>query len=206
MLVLRLGIQSCFIKETTCPSTAPELFYSSLVFVCLSLLAWAIIFLGYLIPFIFVAMLLARNGYFPNGSPTSSRGVMGGRRTRHSLLGNGRISGIVGEVMPNHLSNPAPHGTLDRLRVVLLNELPDSYQKECCVSASCVILCRLSCVLILAILSYLGNPLSITNKIRYAWWNTKKGKSSLLHLVITSSTNDVAKSGSNYLARVLFAG
>lgn len=137
MLVLRLGIQSCFIKETTCPSTAPELFYSSLVFVCLSLLAWAIIFLGYLIPFIFVAMLLTRNGYFPNGSPTSSRGVMGGRRTRHSLLGNGRISGIVGEVMPNHLSNPAPHGTLDRLRVVLLNELPDSYQKECCVSGSC---------------------------------------------------------------------
>jgi len=112
-------------------TTAPELFYASLVFVCLSLLAWATIFLGYLIPFVFVAILLTHNGYFPNGDITSSRGVMGGRRTR---IGTGRISGMVGEIMPNHLSNPAPAATLDRLRVVMLNEFPSSYAKECCVS------------------------------------------------------------------------
>ena len=130
MLVLRLGIQSVFIKETTCSNTAPELFYSSLVFICLSLLAWATICLGYLIPFVFVAILLTHNGYFPNGELTSRRGVMGGRRTR---IGNGRISGMVGEAMPNHLSNPSPDGTIDRLTVILPEEIPDSYQKECAI-------------------------------------------------------------------------
>lgn len=93
MFVLRLGAKSVYVSESTCSSTAPELFYASLVFVCLSLLAWATIFLGYLIPFVFVAILLTRNGYFPNGDITSSRGVMGGRRTR---IGTGRISGMVG--------------------------------------------------------------------------------------------------------------
>ena len=132
MLVLRLGVRSVFISETTCSNTAPELFYASLVFVCLSLLAWAIIILGYLIPFCFVAVLLTRNGYFPNGEVTSSRGVMGGRRAR---IGTGRISGIVGEVFPNTYSNPAPPGCVEQLRVVLLHEFPDSYQKECCVSS-----------------------------------------------------------------------
>ena len=137
MFVLRLGAKSVYVSESTCSSTAPELFYASLVFVCLSLFAWATIFLGYLIPFVFVAILLTRNGYFPNGDITSSRGVMGGRRTR---IGNGRLSGMVGEIMPNHLSNPAPPATLDRLRVVMLNEFPSSYQKECCVSDSCLYL------------------------------------------------------------------
>ena len=134
MLVLRLGVRSVFITESTCSSTAPELFYASLVFVCLSLMACAIIILGYLIPFCFVAVLLTRNGYFPNGDIASSRGVMGGRRAR---IGTGRISGIVGEVFPNTCSNPAPPGCVDRLRVVLLHEFPDSYQRECCVSANC---------------------------------------------------------------------
>ena len=139
MLVLRLGIQSVFIKETTCSNTAPELFYSSLVFICLSLLAWATICLGYLIPFVFVAILLTHNGYFPNGELTSRRGVMGGRRTR---IGNGRISGMVGEAMPNHLSNPSPDGTIDRLTVILPEEIPDSYQKECAICLMEYILCR----------------------------------------------------------------
>mmetsp|Transcript_22094 Transcript_22094/g.46600 ORF Transcript_22094/g.46600 Transcript_22094/m.46600 type:complete len:1058 (+) Transcript_22094:244-3417(+) len=130
MLVLRLGVRSVFITESTCSSTAPELFYASLIFVCLSMMAWAIILLGYLIPFCFVAILLTRNGYFPNGDIASSRGVMGGRRAR---IGTGRISGFVGEVFPNTCSNPAPPGTADRLRMVLLHELPDSYQKECCI-------------------------------------------------------------------------
>jgi len=130
MVVLRLGVRSVFISESTCYSTAPELFYASLVFVCLSLLAWATIILGYLIPFFFVAVLLTRNGYFPNGNISSSRGVMGGRRAR---IGTGRINGIVGEVFPNTYSNPAPPGCVERLRVVLLHEFPDSYQKECCI-------------------------------------------------------------------------
>jgi len=123
-------VRSVFISESTCSRTAPELFYASLVFVCLSLMAWAIILLGYLIPFCFVAVLLTRNGYFPDGDIASSRGVMGGRRAR---IGTGRISGIVGEVFPNTCSNPAPPGCVDKLRVVLLNEFPVSYQRECCI-------------------------------------------------------------------------
>lgn len=130
VLVLRMGVRSVFITEQTCSSTAPELFYASLIFVCLSLVAWATILLGYLIPFCFVAVLLTRNGYFPNGDIASSRGVMGGRRAR---IGTGRISEIVGEVFPNTYSNPAPPGCVERLRVVLLHEFPDSYQKECCI-------------------------------------------------------------------------
>mmetsp|Transcript_5501 Transcript_5501/g.12552 ORF Transcript_5501/g.12552 Transcript_5501/m.12552 type:complete len:1076 (+) Transcript_5501:178-3405(+) len=130
MLVLRLGVRSVFISESTCSSTAPEFFYVSLVFVCLSLFAWATILLGYLIPFCFVAVLLTRNGYFPNGDIASSRGVMGGRRAR---IGTGRISGIVGEVFPNTYSNPAPPGCVEKLRVVLLHEFLDSYQRECCI-------------------------------------------------------------------------
>lgn len=130
MLLLRMGIQSVFIREQTCSSTAPELFYASLVFLCLSLAAWAMIFLGYMIPFVFVAILLWRNGYFPNGPVNSSRGVMGGRRAR---IGTGRISEMVGEAFPNTYTNPAPSGCVERLRVVFLNEFPDSYQKECCI-------------------------------------------------------------------------
>ena len=129
--VLMIGVQSVFVTRSTCYTTAPELFYASLVFVCLSLMAWAIIILGYLIPFCFVAMLLTRNGYFPNGGVLSQQGVMGGRRAR---IGTGRISGIVGEVFPNTCSNPAPPECVDRLRVVLLHEFPSSYRKECCVS------------------------------------------------------------------------
>ena len=131
MFVLRTGVRSVCIADTTCDDTAPELFYASVVFIGLSLLAWATILCGYLIPFFFVAFLLTRNGYFPNGNLTSSRGVMGGRRAR---IGTGRISEMVGEAFPNTVSNPAPAGTVEALPVVFLNEFPESYQKECCVS------------------------------------------------------------------------
>lgn len=123
-----MGIRSVF-TGSSCSGTAPELFYASLVFVCLSLVAWATIILGYLIPLIFVAFLLTRNNYFPNDDIATSRGATGGRR--------GRIGGFVGEVFPNTYSNPAPPGCVEQLRVIFLAEFPDSYQKECCVS-----LCR----------------------------------------------------------------
>jgi hypothetical protein len=59
LLVLRLGIQSVFMSpNSTCPSTAPELYQSSAVFVSLSIAAWSTILLGYLVPFCFVATLL----------------------------------------------------------------------------------------------------------------------------------------------------
>ena len=114
---------------SSCSGTAPDLFYASLVFVCLSLVAWALIILGYLIPLIFVAVLLSRNNYFPDGDISSSREATRGRR--------GRIGGFVGEVLPNTYSNPAPPGSVEKLRIILLAEFPDSYQRECCVSLCC---------------------------------------------------------------------
>ena len=128
MLVLRMGVRSVF-TGSSCSGTAPDLFYASFVFVCLSLVAWALIILGYLIPLIFVAVLLSRNNYFPNGNISSSREATRGRR--------GRIGGFVGEVLPNTYSNPAPPGSVEQLRVILLAEFPDSYQRECCVSIFC---------------------------------------------------------------------
>ncbi len=118
MIVLRIGVTSVF-TGSSCSGTAPELFYASLVFVSLSLVAWALIILGYLIPMIFVAVLLSRNNYFPNGATRGRRG---------------RIGGFAGEVFPNTNTNPAPPGCIENLRVVLLAEFPDSYQRECCVS------------------------------------------------------------------------
>ena len=124
-------MKSVFMGESTCSSTAPELFYASLIFISLSLVAWATIFLGYFIPFVFVAVLLTQNGYFPNGDIASSGGGMGGRRAR---IRTGRIGDILGEVFPNTYANPVPYGFVERLRVVLLPELPVTYQKDCCVS------------------------------------------------------------------------
>ena len=135
-LALRVGVKSVFVTPSTCSDTTPELFYAGLVFVTLSLACWALIILGYLIPFCFVAVLLTRNGYFPNGGITSSRGVMGGRPTRVPMTG-GRIEALVAEAFPNNYSNPAPPGCVDRLRVIMLHEFPDSYQRECCVSVMC---------------------------------------------------------------------
>lgn len=128
MLVLRMGLKSVFPLEgiPTCASTAPELYFVSTVFVSLSLAAWATIIVGYIVPFCFVAILLTRNGYFPNADTASPSGGT-------TNIGGSRISGIVGNVFPNAYSNPAPPDTIEKLRVVLLEEIPDSYPKECCV-------------------------------------------------------------------------
>ncbi len=56
---------------------------------------------------------------------------MGGRRTQ---IGSGRIRGILGEVFLNTYANPVPYGFVERLQVVLLNEFPTSYQKDCFIS------------------------------------------------------------------------
>ncbi len=131
MLVLRLGIRSVYRSgDSTCSNTAPEFFFATFIFVSLSLAAWATIILGYLVPFCFVAVLLTRNGYFPNAETTSTPGAGVG-------VGGPRVGMRIGTIVsfPNTYSNPAPPGCIDRLRVVLLDEFPDSFPKECCVSA-----------------------------------------------------------------------
>jgi len=130
MLVLRLGIRSVYRSgDSICSNTAPEFFFATFIFVSLSLAAWATIILGYLVPFCFVAVLLTRNGYFPNAETTSTPGT--------GVAGGGpRVGMRIGTIVsfPNTYSNPAPPGCVDRLRVVLLDEFPDSFPKECCVS------------------------------------------------------------------------
>lgn len=122
MLVLRLGIMSVFVRESTCYDTAPELFLASAVFVSLTLLAWTLIIVGYIIPYATVAVLLTRNGYFPNEDLDAVDGVEGNRR--------GRLIGI----LPNNLANPAPPECIEKLRVVMYGEVNDSFQKkECCI-------------------------------------------------------------------------
>lgn len=120
-LVLRLGIISVFVRESTCYDTAPELFLASAVFVCMSLLAWTLIILGYLIPYATVAILLTRNGYFPNSNLDALDGIDGNRR--------GRLI----RILPNNLSNPAPPECIEKLRVVLYDECNNSLHKECCI-------------------------------------------------------------------------
>ena len=135
-MILRLGVRCVFLSgSASCASTAPELYFVSTVFVCLNLAAWATIFMGYLVPFCVVAFLLTWNGYFPNANNSlSPSGGIGGGRGR---VGIGIMpSGIV--EFPNAYSNPAPSGCIERMRVVLLDEFPASYPKECCVSSFCV--------------------------------------------------------------------
>jgi hypothetical protein len=120
-LVLRLGIVSVFVRESTCYNTAPELFLASAVFMCISLLAWMLIIVGYIIPYATVAVLLTRNGYFPNADFDDLNGIEGNRR--------GRLIGI----LPNNLSNPAPPECVEKLRVIMYDEINDSSQKECCI-------------------------------------------------------------------------
>lgn len=122
MLVLRLGILSVFVRESTCYNTAPELFLASAVFVSLTLLAWTWIIVGYMIPYTTVALLLTRNGYFPNEDLNAVDGVEGNRRGR-------RLIGI----LPNNLANPAPPECIEKLRVVMYGEFNDSFHKECCI-------------------------------------------------------------------------
>jgi hypothetical protein len=119
VLVLRMGVNSVFLRDDeTCSETAPELFQSSTVFVCLSIGAWSTIVLGYLVPFCFVATLLTLNGYSP---------AMDTNREREGT----HFPGVFPAAYTN---NAAPAGCIDQLRTVLLEEFPDDYPTECCVS------------------------------------------------------------------------
>lgn len=78
LLVLRLGVMSVYMGNPTCKSTAPELFKASTAFVSLSLTAWGVILVGYVVPLFVVAGLLTCNGYNPmdsgpdhSGGPTA---------------------------------------------------------------------------------------------------------------------------------------
>jgi hypothetical protein len=118
LLVLRLGIQSVFMAEnSTCPSTAPELYKSSVALVSLSIAAWSTIVLGYLVPFCFVATLLTWNGYSPSADANREEAAPG-----------------FGGVFPAAFgTSGAPPGCVDQLRTVLLEEFPDDYPHECCI-------------------------------------------------------------------------
>eukprot|EP00985_Skeletonema_marinoi_P019811 scaffold11489_cov78-Skeletonema_marinoi.AAC.3 len=122
MLVLRLGITSVFVEKSTCYDTAPELFLASAVFVSLTLLAWTLIIMGYMVPYATVAVLLTRNGYFPDEDLDALNDTEGNRRAR-LLLG----------ILPNNLANPVPPDCAEKLRVVMYDEFNDSFQKECCI-------------------------------------------------------------------------
>jgi hypothetical protein len=104
MLVLRMGLKSVFPLEGI-PTCASTA--PELYFVST----------------VFVSLSLAA---FPNADTASPSGGT-------TNIGGSRISGIVGNVFPNAYSNPAPPDTIEKLRVVLLEEIPDSYPKECCV-------------------------------------------------------------------------
>lgn len=119
LLVLRMGIRGVFkADDSTCPSTAPELYRSAAVFVSLSLAAWSTIVLGYLVPFCFVATLLTWNGYTPTAESQEQN-----------------ATAFIGGVFPAAYSTTgAPPGCVDQLRTVLLEEFPDDYPRECCVS------------------------------------------------------------------------
>ena len=124
LLVLRLGIRSVFFEDdSTCHETAPELYQPSAVFIILSISAWSIVVLGYLVPFCFVAMLLTWNGYTPASD----------RELANDTAGVAAM-GPFGGVFPAAYSNAgAPPGCMDQLRVVLLEEFPEDYPQECCI-------------------------------------------------------------------------
>ena len=154
MAILRTGVNAIFRSpDSDCRRTAPELYQGSAVFVTLSLAAWSTIVVGYLGPFCFVAVLLTRNGYSPsadNDGGGRGRGGIGdgtagvGRGDGEGMRGmgmGGMGMGGMGMVMPGvfpvaYSDNAAPPGTADRLRIVLLDEFPEDYPKDCCVSAS----------------------------------------------------------------------
>lgn len=120
MLVLRLGINCVYLEgrqpESTCRITSPELFQSSVVFVTLTLAAWATIIGGYIIPFCFVACLLTWNGYNPGESVNEARVATGPG------------------VFPNPYVNiGAPPGTIDQLREINLEESGENCPQECCI-------------------------------------------------------------------------
>jgi hypothetical protein len=116
LLVLRLGIRSVFIDDTTCHRTAPELFNSSAAFVSLSIAAWTTILCGYLLPFCVVAALLTYNGYNPSAHI------------------NQDDHGASQAVFPAAYSTTgAPPGCVDQLRLLRMEDFPDDYPRECCI-------------------------------------------------------------------------
>ena len=116
MLVLHIGVNAVLLtpQNSQCESTATELYRSSRVFVLVSLIAWVIIIVGYLIPFFVVAFLLTRNGY----SPTNDA-----RDRNFSVF-----------PLSSYGRNAAPPDCIDRLKVVSIDELRPHDTKECCVS------------------------------------------------------------------------
>lgn len=118
-LVLRMGIQSVFVFQGTCQSTAPELFNACIAFVSLSIAAWATIFLGYLLPFCVVAGMLTYNGYHPSSSSSTNVAQVGATQP----------------VFPAAYSTTgAPRGTVDRLSVIDIDSaFPAEYPRECCI-------------------------------------------------------------------------
>ena len=107
---------------STCPKTAPELYQSAAVFVSLSIAAWSTIVLGYLVPFCFVATLLTWNGYTPSAD------------TNRERVGTQAGVGFGGVFPAAYSSSGAPPGCIDQLRTVMLEEFPEDYPRECCVS------------------------------------------------------------------------
>ena len=109
-LVLRMGIQSVFVKsDAECRTTAPELYKSSTIFVSLSIAAWSTIILGYLLPFCVVATLLTLNGYTPSTDSQREGGA----------------------IFPTTLG--APPGCVDQLRVVQIEDISSESARECCI-------------------------------------------------------------------------
>ncbi|KAL7576391.1 hypothetical protein ACA910_018198 [Epithemia clementina (nom. ined.)] len=127
LLVLRLGVRSVFMEETTCDNTAAELYNASTAFVSLSIAAWATILFGYLLPFCVVATLLTCNGY----NPTSHN-----RQDEQALnRGRGNVGppGTAQPVFPAaYATTGAPPGTVDRLPVFRHENLTEN-ARECCI-------------------------------------------------------------------------
>jgi hypothetical protein len=116
LLVLRMGIRGVFSNDDTisCPITAPQLFQSATIFVCLSVAAWTTIVFGYLVPFMLVAGLLTLNGYTP--SSDAARDGPGARPFT---------------VFPSVMGAP-PH-CIDEMPVIVLEDFPMQYPMECCI-------------------------------------------------------------------------
>jgi Ring finger domain len=116
LLVLRMGVRSVFFNddETICPSTAPELFQSARLFVCLSVAAWTTIIFGYLVPFIVVAAMLTWNGYTPTSDATRDGDGSGPFTVLPSVMG-------------------APPHCIDEIPIIALDDFPVQYPMECCI-------------------------------------------------------------------------
>ena len=116
LLVLRMGARSVLLNDdaTTCHITAPELFQSATIFVCLSVAAWTTIIFGYLIPFVVVATLLTLNGY----TPTTDSAQHGAGAAPFT-------------VFPSVMGAP-PH-CIDEMPIIVLEDFPLHYPMECCI-------------------------------------------------------------------------